>query len=177
MTTAHCSRVTGGGGTTGVVVAGVKTIVRTSWRTVPSGSAAVSVSVFEPATNVTGTLTTTDRGAPLSLWRCTSAPLSVMTTRATPLLELAVPVTISAGSLTAVWSEGFRKVTARGSGRSAGGAVAVATRLYSSWRSLASKAKQPGRRRPRPRSGPIGDVAVDARHSTMGRPGWRYRGK
>jgi hypothetical protein len=129
---------------------------------VPSGSAAVSVSVFEPATNVTGTLTTTDRGAPLSLWRCTSAPLSVMTTRATPLLELAVPVTISAGSLTAVWSEGFRK---------------VATRLYSSWRSLASKAKQPGRRRPRPRSGPIGDVAVDARHSTMGRPGWRYRGK
>ena len=45
----------------------MNTTERTSWRTVPSGSAAVSVSVLAPAVNVTGTLTTTDFGAPLSL--------------------------------------------------------------------------------------------------------------
>ncbi len=97
----------------------------------PSGSAAVSVSVLAPATNVTGTLTTTDFGAPLSLWRCTSAPFSVTTTRAMPLLELAAPVTISEGSRTVSWSDGLRKLTASGSIFSGAPAVTVgvATRL------------------------------------------------
>jgi hypothetical protein len=55
-----------------------------------------------------------------------------MTTRAMPLLELAVPVTISEGSLTPASSDGFRNVTARGTAGSAGPAVAAATRLYAS---------------------------------------------
>jgi hypothetical protein len=39
-----------------------------------------------------------------------------------PLLELAVPVTISDGSLTSACSGGFRNVTARGAAGSAGAA-------------------------------------------------------
>src|SRR5262245_44899946 len=108
MTTAYCSRlgVGGGGGAGGTAAARASVIVRTSWRTVPSLSRAVSTSVLLPSRSVSGASTTTDVGGLASALRCTSVPFSVTLTLATPRLEVTAATTTVAGSATRAPSAG-----------------------------------------------------------------------
>jgi hypothetical protein len=62
--------------------------VRTSWRTVPSGSVALITMVLLPSRSLTGAATATERLGGRSTSLNTSAPFKRTLTLATPLPEL-----------------------------------------------------------------------------------------
>src|SRR5215468_5447963 len=88
-TTAHCSRAglrAAGAGSTGATGGGrSKSTVRTSCRTVPSGSLARTTMVLVPSRSFTGAATATDFFGGRSACLKTSVPFKSTLTEATPL--------------------------------------------------------------------------------------------
>ena len=80
--------------------------VRTSCRTVPSGSLAVNTIALAPSLNVAGAVTTTDFWGVRSVCSWISTPLRVTRTLETPLLEVRTAATTLASSVTRDLSSG-----------------------------------------------------------------------
>src|SRR6266404_4672401 len=110
MTTAHRALTPGGDvagvGEVATALGASYTIVRISWRTVPSASAADRMIALSPGRSVTGAATATDFCATLSACDHTSAPLSSTLALATPLLDVISAATTLPSSVTRARSSG-----------------------------------------------------------------------
>ena len=80
--------------------------MRTSWRVVPSVSAAVTTMALGPGLRVSGTVTASEVGGVRSACCATSAPLSLTLTRATPLLDVTTAATTLDSSVRRARSSG-----------------------------------------------------------------------
>src|SRR4029453_17342113 len=124
MMTAHDSRVDGAAGAGRAALrSGSSVTVRTSWRTVPSDSRAVSTIVLSPSRSVTGAVTTIEGCGVRSACRATSMPFRLTVTLPTPRPDVTTAATTVCASWTREPSAGWRTTIVSGTGAAGGAAT------------------------------------------------------